>query len=225
MTIIKLSPSDLTFLWDECKRCFYLKVVDHFSRPSTPMPSIFTRIDSLMKAYFEGRPTADFSPDLPPGVVQGGDKTVYSRPLSLPGHALEFYITGRLDTMMKFDDGTYGIVDFKTSTPKPSHVAFYGRQLHAYAYSLENPAPGKLYIRPITRLGLLIVEPAQMDRTGAGLVGYLGRATYQEVPRDDAAFLGFLSDVLTVLEAPEPPAPAENCPWCQYRETARSNNL
>ena len=28
--LYKLSPSDLTFLWDECQRCFYLKVVRKF---------------------------------------------------------------------------------------------------------------------------------------------------------------------------------------------------
>ena len=29
----KLSPSDFAFLWQECKRCFYLKNVTGFQRP------------------------------------------------------------------------------------------------------------------------------------------------------------------------------------------------
>ena len=58
----KLSPSDLTFLWDECPRCFYLKVVNGFNRPSLPMPKIFTRIDLIMKGYYAGKPSSALSP-------------------------------------------------------------------------------------------------------------------------------------------------------------------
>jgi hypothetical protein len=225
MTIIKLSPSDLTFLWDDCKRCFYLKTINKFTRPSTPMPAIFTKIDGLMKDYFEGKLTSEFTPDLPTGVIQHGDKSVYSQPIKLTGHLLECYITGRLDTVVKFEDGSYGVVDFKTSTPKPTHVAFYGRQLHSYMYALENPAPGKLLLSPISKLGLLVVEPNAIDRTRDGHIAYLGSVTYQDVPRDDRAFLAFLGDVLTVLEQPDPPSPADNCPWCQYRQAARANGV
>ena len=52
-----LSPSDLTFLWDECKRCFYLKVRENFRRPSAPFPSIFGLIDRLMKDIYLGEST------------------------------------------------------------------------------------------------------------------------------------------------------------------------
>lgn len=225
MTTIKLSPSDLTFLWDECKRCFYLKVNYKFSRPSTPMPAIFTKIDGLMKGYFEGKATSDFTPDLPSGIIQHGDKTVYSQQIRMAGHSLECYITGRFDTVVKFDDGSYGVVDFKTSTPKPSHIAFYGRQLHAYKYALENPAPGRLLLSPISKLGLLVVEPNAMERTQDGRIGYYGNVTYSDIPRDDNAFLAFLGEVLALLEQPDPPSPAKDCPWCQYREAARSNQM
>lgn len=37
----KLSPSDFAFLWEECKRCFYLKVVNGIQRPPLIMPKIF----------------------------------------------------------------------------------------------------------------------------------------------------------------------------------------
>jgi hypothetical protein len=225
MTVIKLSPSDLTFLWDDCKRCFYLKIMNKFTRPSTPMPAIFNKIDGLMKGYFEGRSTVEFTSELPPGIIQGGDKSVCSQPIKLPGHSLECYITGRLDTLVKFEDGSYGVVDFKTSTPQPSHVAFYGRQLHGYMYALENPAPGKLFISPISRLGLLVVEPVTIDRTQDGCIGYFGKVTYQDIPRDEGAFLDFLGEVLTVLEQPDPPSPTETCKFCQYRQAARSNQI
>ena len=178
-----------------------------------------------MKAFFEGKLTTEFTPGLPAGVILQGDKSVCSQSIHLVGHSLECYITGRLDTVVQFEDGSYGVVDFKTSTPKPEHVTFYGRQLHAYMYALENPAPGKYALAPISKLGLLVVEPNAMDKTADGRIAYLGGMTYQDVPRDENAFLAFLGEVMTVLEHPEPPPPGENCPWCQYRQAARSNTL
>jgi CRISPR/Cas system-associated exonuclease Cas4 (RecB family) len=221
MDTYKLSPSDLTFLWDECKRCFYLKVVNKIPRPSTPMPAIFTRIDGLMKAFYEGKATHEICPDLPPGFVQFGEKWVQSVPITLPGHTKGCFILGKFDTVVRFEDGSYGVVDFKTSTPKPTHLAFYGRQLHAYAYALEHAEIGKFSLNPISRLGLLVVEPNAMEKTPDGRIAYLGDMTWQEVPRDEDAFLRFLGEVMTVLEQPTPPAPAEKCSYCQYRQPAQ----
>ncbi len=219
----RLSPSDLTFLWDECPRCFYLKVKHDFRRPAVPFPSIFTTIDGLMKEFFQGQSTETLETSLPPGRVLFSGKRVQSAPLTLPGHAETCVLSGLFDSLLAFDDGSYGVVDFKTSAPKAQHVAFYGRQLHAYAYALEHPAQGKLHLAPINRLGLFIVQPNEMTRQPDGRIAYVGEVTWLEVPRDEAAFLNFLSDVMTLLESPEPPPAAEHCVWCAYRQSARQN--
>jgi len=44
-----LSPTDLTFLWDECQRCFYNKVAQNCPRPRSPFPKVFAAIDRTMK--------------------------------------------------------------------------------------------------------------------------------------------------------------------------------
>jgi hypothetical protein len=221
----KLSPSDFAFLWQECKRCFYLKVARGLPRPSAPMPKIFTRIDLLMKDFFAGKSTAELASELPPGAVHFGEQWVESEPISLPGHSATCFIRGKFDTTVKFDDGSYGVIDFKTSEAKPEHISLYGRQLHAYAYALENPAPGKLRLSPISKLGLLCVEPRQMVQAEQGDYSYLARPAWLECPRDDAAFLAFLGEVLEVVARPEPPAASEKCGWCRYRETARQTRL
>jgi len=224
-SLLKISPSDLTFLWDDCKRCFYLKYARGISRPSAPFPAIFGTIDRLMKEYFEGRPTTELDASLPAGQVRFGEQWVESGPLPLTGHTLQAYIKGKFDSVVAFDDGSYGVVDFKTSEPKPSHVAFYGRQLHAYAYALQHPASGKFSLSPISRLGLLVVAPQAMEVTPAGRIAYLGGVTWIEIPRDEPAFLEFLAHVIGLLEQREPPPPAENCPYCQYRASARESGL
>ena len=222
---IKLSPSDLTFLWDECKRCFYLKYVHKITRPPAPFPSIFSTIDRLMKEYYQGRPTSDLDPALPAGIMRFGEKWVESAPMTIPGHIAQCYIRGKFDSVVAFDDGSFGVVDFKTSEPKAYHVHFYGRQLHAYSYSLEHPAPGKFGLYPVSKLGLLVVAPNAMDMTASGQIAYLGGVTWMEIPRDDDGFMQFLGEVLTLLEQPTPPEPAHTCGYCQYREHARQHGM
>jgi hypothetical protein len=176
-----------------------------------------------MKNYYQGRNTSAISPDLPDGVVQFGERWVESLPISIPGHEAKCFIRGKFDTVVAFDDGSYGVVDFKTSRPKPEHVRFYGRQLHAYAYALEHPAPKRFALNPVTKLGLLVVEPVDMDLTSDGQVAYLGDVTWQEVPKDEAWFLAFLDNILTVLEADEPPPSGPKCGFCQYRSKTRDS--
>jgi hypothetical protein len=219
----KLSPSDLTFLWDECPRCFYLKVVNKFGRPFTPFPSIFGKIDLLMKNFYADKTTQEIDPSLPPGRVLDGGKGVYSAPITLPGHTASVYIRGLYDTVLAFDDGSYGVIDFKTSAPSPHHVAFYGRQLHAYAHALEHPGEGKLHLAPISLLGLLIVTPTAMTGGPTRSVNFEHDLSWLPIPLDREGFTSFLDEVLTVLEQPEPPDPAEKCGWCSYRHKVRAN--
>lgn len=220
----RLSPSDFAFLWEECKRCFYLKLARQFERPRTPMPKIFIKIDSMMKGHFAGKNTIYITPELPPGVVDLGERWVQSKPIEVPGHTSTCFIRGKFDTVVKFEDGSYGVIDFKTSESKSEHVPLYGRQLHAYSYALENAAPGALSLSPVSRLGLLCVEPAQMVNLN-GSYAYKGEPAWIEVPKDNGSFMEFLGRVLDVLEQPEPPGGSATCPWCQYRDTARRTRL
>lgn len=217
----KLSPSDFAFLWEECKRCFYLKVVHGFNRPRSPMPKIFTKIDLLMKDFFADRSVPDVIPELPAGRVIPGEEWVESAPIFIKEHNCSLYLKGKYDTVLSFEDKTYGVIDFKTSESKSEHVALYSRQLHAYAYALENPAPGKFGLSPISRMGLLCVEPNKMVRTESGRYSYEGKPVWLECPKDMDSFMSFLSDVAAILQEPELPESGSTCEWCKYREAAR----
>jgi len=224
-SVRKLSPSDFAFLWEECKRCFYLKIASGFQRPRNIMPKIFTVIDAEMKKCFEGLRTETIAPGMPSGVVEYSEKWVESRPISVPERSSSCFLRGKFDTVVKFDDGTYGVIDLKTSERKAEHVPLYSRQLHAYAIALENPAPGKLALGPISKLGLLVFDPAKFSNNGDGNAFLLGGLSWIEIPRNDNDFLRFLADVLSVLELPSPPGGSPSCEWCQYRDTSRRTSL
>lgn len=220
----KLSPSDFAFLWEECKRCFYLKVVHGFQRPRSILPKVFTIIDSAMKQALAQRHTSDIAPNLPPGVLEYGDRWIESQPLVVPGIASTCFVRGRLDGVIRFEGGSCGVVDFKTAQTKDEHVALYARQLHAYAWALEHPAERALGLEPISKLGLLVFEPTKFAQT-EGTCLLTGGLQWIEIPRNDAAFLQFLREILQVLEQPEAPGGSPSCPWCGYRDASRRTGL
>ncbi len=224
MNPYKISPSMLTFFWDECPRCFYLQVVRGISRPPSAFPKVFGRIDSLMKNLFADQPSYKVSPDLPPGKVAMQGKWVTSEPLSFAGIEASCYIKGAFDSVIAFDDGSYCVMDFKTSQPSPAHIGFYGRQLHAYAYALEHPAPKALALQPVKRLGLLYLDPVDIDHLpDHRRITYGGEVTWTEIPLAMDGFMEFMRGVLSVLSQSEPPPAAEGCAFCAYREEARQH--
>lgn len=220
-----LSPSDFAFLWEECKRCFYLKVSRNFPRPRTVIPGIFRTIDEEMKVWYAGRQTSDAMPFLSPGVIDSSVSWVQSVPLSVPGHTSTCTIKGKLDAVARFSDHTYAVIDFKTSAPRSPHTTLYDRQLHAYALSLENAAPGSPALSPVTKLGLVVFEPQTFSGADNRLASLSGPVRWIEIRRDDTSFLAFLKDVLDILELPKPPDSAPSCEWCRYRDRSREMRI
>ncbi len=219
----KLSPSDLTFGYQGCKRCFYLKVVHGISQPSIPLPSIFTQIANLLKNHYDGKHTSSLHTALPPGAVILGEKRVKSSVIQLPNHEDTCYISGRFDIVLSFDDGSYGVIDFKTGNPSKESANLYKRQLQAYAYALENPAFRALAISPITKLGLLYFYPSGINQNNLEKLSYEAEITWIEVEKDEDSFLGFVDDVLGFLELLEAPGCSPTCQWCGYLN--KLNNL
>ena len=189
------------------------------------MPKIFTAIDLQMKEFFAGQRTRDLLASLPAGRVEGGDKWVESVPLSAGSHQSQFFIRGKLDTVLKLDDGSYAVIDFKTSETKSEHLPLYARQLNAYALSLENAAPGKFVLKPVTRLGLVVYEPEIFKAEPQGGASLEGSMTWIEISRQDEEFLQFMDEVLDVLDQTAPPVGSPGCEWCAYRDASRRTGL
>jgi hypothetical protein len=210
-----LAPSDLTFLLNECFRCFYNKVALHSRRPSQQMPKVFTILDRHQKEFFHGRKTSEIHASLPSGTVDCGDASVMSVPIEVPGSESRIQFRGSIDTALHFDDGTHGIVDFKTADPRDDHVDLYWLQLQCYALALEQPAFGKRELTPITALGLLCFEPDEMVQL-KDRMAYTTTPTWVPVKRDDRAFLSLMGLVCSILDNPTPPKPGSKCQWCAW---------
>lgn len=212
----KLSPSSFSFLYEGCKRCFYLKTVHNIPQPSKPLPGVFSKMAGLLKNHYDGKHTGELHQDLPAGVVSHGEKRVKSKTIKLPNHQNTCYIFGRFDIVVSFNDGTYGVIDFKTGSPKEESKELYSRQLHAYAYALENPDYGALKLSPVSKLGLLYFYPEKTKQENIEQLLYQANVQWIEIERDNEGFLDFLDEVMSVLESPVPPEPSPDCEWCNY---------
>lgn len=217
----KLSPSDLTYLYDGCRFCFWLKVKHGIAQPSMPMPGIFSAIAGRQKEFYADKRTEEFCRALPPGKVLLGEQWVQSRVIP-SGTQHQCYIKGRFDAVLEFDDGSYGVIDFKTASPSDEKAEMYGRQLHAYSYSLENSETGALHLSPVSKLGLVFFEPDSFAQESLERQTFGGKVVWIEVARNDDAFLKFLSDVMQVLSAETPPHGDPECVWCKYRERMKA---
>lgn len=225
MPTYKLSPSDFGFLWDDCKRCFWLKVVKGFPPPPSPFPKIFNVIDKAMKNAFQGKRSELLAPGVPSGTVFKADDWVESAPITIKGKEASCFIRGIFDTVLQLDDGGYAVTDYKTSTIGPDQALKYGRQLHAYAKALELPAKGQLHLEPVTTLGLLVYQPESFASRGDGKASLSGTFQWLEVIRNAAQFDEFLGEVLDVLARPDPPKPGPNCKLCAYRAASRKTGF
>jgi len=190
--------------------------VNNISQPSMPLPSIFSKIASLLKNHYDGKHTSELHVNLPPGVVSHGEKHVRSQIIQIPNHESTCYIYGRFDIVISFEDGTYGVIDFKTGNPNTESVYLYIRQLHAYAYALEHPAPHALALTPVTKLGLLYFYPSSINQESIERLSYEAEITWLEIRKDEEDFLEFIDEVMNVLELPEAPECSPNCQWCGY---------
>lgn len=224
MATYTISPSDLTFAWEGCKRCFYHKAKYHIAY-SGPFPGMFSKMGNLTSSFYHEKPASEISAHLPPGSVKFREKWVKSVPIEFPATDTRCVIRGRFDAVVAFEDGSYGVIDYKTSDATAEKASFYSRQLSAYAYALENPAPGAMALAPITRLGLFIITPERFERLQNGKLAFVNRTTWVEIPRDDGAFLALLGEIVALLDEPTPPAPAEDCGLCNYRKDYRNAGI
>ena len=205
----KLSPSDLTFLYDWCQRCFYLKVKHGITQPSIPIPSIFSKIAVLLKEYYAGKRTNELHQELSPGIVEYGEVRIESKIFTFKDHRDTCYIKGRFDVVLKFDDGTYGVIDYKTGNPEGGATKSYARQLHSYAYALENPAPGSLKLAPVSMMGLLYFHPTAVSQRDLRVLSFDSDIHFINVEKNNEEYYRFIEDVLRLLESPQTPEPAD----------------
>jgi len=210
---IKISPSDLTYLYASCKRCFYLKYKHNLSQPKIPV-GINNTLDSLFKKSLINKSINEFIKiPSPQGSIIETGKTIKSASISRSGK-LDCYLEGKYDALIQFDDGTYGIVDFKASKYSPDKIETFKWQLMAYQYAFTHPYHGTVY--PISKMGLLFIYPADFQPFDNGNYHLPVEIHWDEVQYNEQEFLKFIYEVQDLLSHDRVPARSVDCPYCKF---------
>lgn len=166
MSQIRISAKNLgaLALSNFCPRCFWIKM----HSPGLPFqifPGIFSSIDSYTKKVTNIH--FDRYAQMPSWLGEFG---IQAKPVRVPHHSkfkvvdekTGILLTGMPDEMLQKEDGSYVIVDYKTSKfteTQDSLYPMYEVQLNAYAYIGERQG-----FAPVSKLALVYMEP-QTDLT------------------------------------------------------------
>jgi hypothetical protein len=205
--IIKVSPSDFAFLYEECSRCYWEKLNNVFQRPMTPFPMIFQAIDKEAKRMAPAR------------LKHLGQPRECGKLISKIRNGVQ--INGKLDSLLydEKQDG-YWVVDYKVTRMKESNALKYERQLSAYAWTLENQNTEKLAVEPkqVLGIGIFVLEPGEMfEQTHRGVnIGLALNLTPQWLPLEynRVHFERFLDHIASLANGPCP-ARGDNCSYCK----------
>ena len=99
----RISPSDLTFGWSGCRKCFWIRYAHGVSHQG-PFPGIVTSLSAKQEAYYKDKHSHDFSPTLPSGNVHSTGKMLESTPILVNGEATPFTLGGKYDFLLEYDN-------------------------------------------------------------------------------------------------------------------------
>lgn len=192
---IIIYPSDLSYLWNDSKLGFYDKYVLGIWRPYGPFPSVFKTMDEAMKKSFDKQNILDIVENAPSGILVHDEINVKSKFIDL-GEKYKISFKGKIDSLLLHDDGTYSIIDYKTSMISEQLKETYFLQLMTYAYCLENPETGTP--KKVSSLGLIGFQPIDFHyEVGEGAIR--GEMQYISIPFDKDKFKKWLLNDLCPL--------------------------
>ena len=212
MRQVKVSPSDLSFLYDECPRCYYRKT-------KRIQPIGFSGAFYLGNAFDQaakGALTPEVAREIGcPVTVQAIRKLEYvkSVPIAFPHHDIEIVLSGKIDRAYDLDGGGTALVEFKyTSEVKLTRVS---NQLHAYQRCMEYPASDTEI--EVHSLGVINWSPYPENsfKIGKGnQLAIVGPMAYTDIPIDRQGFLDFLEGLARIISSPTLPDPGRHCEIC-----------
>lgn len=150
-----------------CPLCAWIKL-NVKNLPYQSFPAIFSSIDRYNKLIVQNHFQRENS--LPPWLSELGEVAGYINPphwtsFTVLHQETGITLRGEADGIFKMADGSYTIVDYKTSRytgGQRAMRALYRAQLNAYAFISE-----RLGMYPVRRLALVYMEPVTDEATAA----------------------------------------------------------
>ena len=214
MQTIFISPSDLAFLYLESQWGFHQKYRSGIKRPPLILPKIFNVIDASIKLKYLDENMSRVCSELPNGILCSADEWVKSKPITNDKHPdFEVIIRGKIDGTLKNVDGTYTVIDFKTTEINEEHLQKYIMQLSCYPYCLKYPNSSRDYKLPVSdKVGLFVFEPNEFTIDYNSKASLRGKIVYKEYEYDEEKFVDYIRNTIIPLLAGDEPKPKEDDP-------------
>jgi hypothetical protein len=216
MNTFILSPSDFAFGFDQCKKCYFNKIVNKLVL-RTGFPSVFSKFDRCQKHYYSDKSAKLISEDLDEGTIhtKGSDKLMVSKTL-YDNKKRPFILRGKLDAYIHhYTNNFYSVIDFKTTDMKNEKAHMYSNQLHSYALMLENPSKNDV-IAPVKRLGLFCFNPEKQTDHSDNSSNYKLETKWIEIERDDTKFYRYVTSILDLLHGKVKAESNPSCTTCNF---------
>ena len=213
----EVKPTDLVYLYEDCKRCFYDTVRNGFRRPST-FSQHFTSADRAMRDAFPAEVLHDLGVGPKFRVIAQGLR-VRSQPILFAEQGIAMTLKGEIDALVTTEHGEVFVVDYKTTKLDDGALMRFRRQVASYALCLalpEHPSPG--LPTQVDGTALYVFNPstfAANQRTKH--CGLHGPSRWLELPMRDDLFAAFLGQVAELLGSKQKPKPPPNCGYCALR--------
>ena len=217
------SPSELDYKAKKCPRCFYIHK-HHKINPGDRPPPVFSSFDAVQKPYFKNTNTKTWCDDLPDGEIMDNKE--------LPGKIVsdglvdnkqrKFKLAGNPDIVIKFKDGSFGIVDFKTTIISLDKAENYRYQLEAYAQIFSSPGSTKTAstpkLNPITHMGILQFYPEEITNHSDHNCDFKMKTFYSALKRDVKGFYDYITRLIDLLELSYVPKFSDDCNFCNFTQ-------
>ncbi len=204
--MIKLSPSKLN-LFVDCPRCFWLKMNKDVERPGGPMAGVLTKMDSVIKHYFDKYRDGDSLPPIIRGKVDG--RLAKNMPKTLYFNDGDVTVSGVPDDYIEID-GAVVPLDHKVSRGKSAEETHraYILQLDFYCFLI------KVNGYKIRNEGYLAYYyPDDCDlHDGVDIC-----CNVVKLRTDPARAKRILDKAVKLLEG-DMPKPSAECEFCKYRK-------
>jgi hypothetical protein len=178
--------------------------------PADRLPGVFTEIDKAQKQGI----TIEHLKELGLNVKQFLPRSrVCSKPADFGG--VELVVSGFIDRAVEFEDGTFGIIDFKTTNPRETNLVKYWRSLASYQYALENPDTGAPIA--VDYHGLVVFAPSGFHvETGGTRCAFKGRLQRVDIEVNRPKYQRLLDDVGAMFMREELPPAGPSCDTCKH---------
>ena len=206
-----------------CPRCAWVRL--HIKNlPYQSFPGIFSSIDRYNKLIVHNH--FDREGHAPPWLAELGDARQYINPphwsrFKTLDEETGITLRGEADGIFRLADGSYVIVDYKTSRYNPDRPGMFSNyevQLNAYALIAERQG-----LSPVSKLALVYMEPATDKETAEEpnlvdakgfTMGFRAKVVPVEL-RTGSLLPPLLRKARSIWDMDAPPLAAEGCKDCE----------